>query len=53
MKRLLADENFPGSAIDALAAEGYDILSIARTTPRRVSTTERCYDWRTRRNAGC
>ncbi len=30
---VLADENFPGSVIDALSAAGYDVLSVARTSP--------------------
>lgn len=29
--RLLADENFPGSVIDVLSAQGHDILAAART----------------------
>ena len=33
MRRLLADENFPGPVIDALLADGFDVLAIARTTP--------------------
>jgi len=33
VRRLLADENFPGPVIDALLADGFDVLAIARTTP--------------------
>ena len=40
MKRLLADKNFPGSVIDALAAEGYDraVLRLAHETGRWLLT---------------
>lgn len=30
---LLADENFPPQAIDALAADGYDVVAVARHSP--------------------
>ncbi|WIM06020.1 MAG: DUF5615 family PIN-like protein [Candidatus Nitricoxidivorans perseverans] len=29
--RLLADENFPGPVIDALIADGHDLVSVARS----------------------
>lgn len=33
MMRLLADENFPALVSEALVAEGFDIVSIARAMP--------------------
>jgi len=33
LKRLLADENFPGPVIDALIGDGHDLVSVARARP--------------------
>lgn len=34
--RLLFDENFPGPVIDALIADGHDVVAVARASPGLV-----------------